>query len=119
MDGARNSLFSPGGLFYPGYFGFLAVSAGRATPHGSYFSLGCGILSSAALYAFSSTPFRGSVVEPGSTFACLCACAGIAIKASSPTAIIKVFIACLPAIPIPNLPCGRIKANPGLVRQAR
>ena len=72
MDGARNSLFSPGGLFYPGYFGFLAVSAGRATPHGSYFSLGC----------------------------------GIAIKASSPTAIIKVFIACLPAIPIPNLPCG-------------
>ena len=31
------------------YFGFLAGSAGRATPHGSYFSFGSGILSSAAL----------------------------------------------------------------------
>ena len=31
------------------YFDFLAVSAGRATPHGSYFSFGSGIFSSAAL----------------------------------------------------------------------
>ena len=31
------------------YLGFLAGSAGRATPHGSYFSVGSGILSSAFL----------------------------------------------------------------------
>jgi hypothetical protein len=35
----------PGAL----YFDFLAESAGRAIPHGSYFSLGSGIFSSAAL----------------------------------------------------------------------
>ena len=33
----------------PRYFVFFAGSAGRATPQGSYFSLGSGILSSAAL----------------------------------------------------------------------
>jgi hypothetical protein len=31
------------------YFGVLAGSAGRAIPHGSYFSLGTGMRSSAAL----------------------------------------------------------------------
>jgi len=31
------------------YFGFLAGSEGRATPHGSYFSFGSGMRSSAAL----------------------------------------------------------------------
>jgi hypothetical protein len=32
-----------------GHFGFLAGSAGRATPQGSYFSLGSGMRSRAAL----------------------------------------------------------------------
>ena len=65
---ARICAFGPSGWFY---LGFFAGSAGRATPHGSYFSLGSGILSSAALYAFSSTGFRGSAVEPGADTAVL------------------------------------------------
>src|SRR6185437_8296417 len=47
-----------------GVLGFFAesfaVPAGLVTPHGSYFSVGSGIRSSAALYAFSSIFLTGS-----------------------------------------------------------
>ena len=97
------------------YFDFFAASAGRATPHGSYFSFGSGILLQRGLVGLlvDLRPARvGFLLRIARMpLAVQLGCAGAASKASATAAIVKAFIAV--SSPLGRSPAGMSQSNCG------